>query len=334
MTILKQPAPPVLSKLPRELPTLVLILLLGVWMLFAVPASRDWGNVMAVGQSAAFIGLLACGEGLVIMAGGLDLSVGATLALSGCVAAMLLVNGVPTPIGILAGLGAGGIAGLLNGGLITDRLPIPLPEKLRDFLKLKRQNSPRPPILTTLATLLLFRYGVSILTQSKSYNALPTSFYDLGQGIIPIALFVAVVGGLVFVTLKMQFGRWLFAVGGGEQASNLSGVPTDRVKQICYLLAGLSAGLMGVVSTAFNNHAQWDIGKGAELDAIAACVVGGVRITGGEGSILGIAYGAVLIALLQNALVLAGRPKEQYGLFTGGVILAAAIFEQWRSRRK
>ena len=84
---------------------------------------------------------------------------------------------------------------------------------------------------------------------------------------------------------------------------------------------------------AFSNHAQWDMGKGAELDAIAACVVGGIRITGGDGSILGAALGAVLIALLQNALVLMGRPKEQYGLFTGGVILLAAVIEQVRLQR-
>ena len=323
----------IFNRLPRELPTLTLILILGAGLLLLVPAARDWGNILAVGQSAAFIGLLACGEGLVILCGGLDLSIGATLALSACVSAALLTNGVPVPLGILAGLGAGAIAGLINGGLITDRLPFPLPEKIGAFLSRKLKNSPRPPILTTLATLLLFRYGISLVTQSKSYNALPPAFYDLGQGVIPILLFVLVAAILVFVTLKMRFGRWLFAVGGGENAATLTGVPTVRVKQLCYLLSGLCAGLMGVVSTAFNNHAQWDIGKGAELDAIAACVVGGVRITGGEGSILGVAYGSILIAILQNALVLTGRPKEQYGLFTGGVILAAAIFEQWRSRR-
>ena len=130
-----------------------------------------------------------------------------------------------------------------------------------------------------------------------------------------------------------RFGRWTLAMGGGEPATRLSGVPTATVKQLGYALSGLCAAITGVLTMSFSNHAQWDMGKGAELDAIAACVVGGVRITGGDGSLLGAALGAILIALLQNGLVLLGRPKEQYGLFTGAVILAAAVLEQVRLHR-
>lgn len=321
------------SKFPREAPTILLTGLLAVGLLIFAPNSRDWGNALAVGQSASFIGLLACGEALVIISGGLDLSIGAILAMAACVTAIALSGGASPAVGITAGIATGGAAGLINGGLITDRLPIPIPDNFRSALRKRLKSSPRPPILTTLATLLILRYGTSIFTHSKSYNAMPESFYNLGQGLTPIIIFLAVVAALIFVTTRMKFGRWVFAIGGGEQAATLSGVPTDRVKQVCYLFAGLCAGLMGVVSAAFNNHAQWDIGKDAALDSIAACVVGGVRITGGEGSILGVAFGSLLIALLQNALVLTGRPKGEYGLFTGGVILAAAIFEMWRIRR-
>ncbi len=321
------------SKLPREAPTLLLTVLLAVGLLIFAPNSRDWGNALAVGQSASFIGLLACGEALVIISGGLDLSIGAILAMAACVTAIALSAGASPSVGIIAGIGTGGAAGLINGGLITDKLPIPIPDNIRTALRKRLKSSPRPPILTTLATLLILRYGTSIFTHSKSYNAMPEVFYNLGQGMTPIAIFLAVVAALIFVTTRVKFGRWVFAIGGGEQAATLSGVPTDRVKQVCYLISGLCAGLMGVVSAAFNNHAQWDIGKDAALDSIAACVVGGVRITGGEGSILGVAFGALLIALLQNALVLTGRPKGEYGLFTGGVILAAAIFEMWRIRK-
>src|SRR5262249_47261604 len=138
----------------------------------------------------------------------------------------------------------------------------------------------------------------------------------------------------LILTRQMRFGRWAMALGGNEQAARLSGVPTDRVKRWAYLLSGLCAGLAGLIAMAFNNNAQSRDGKGMGLNVIAACVVGGIRITGGDGSLLGAALGALLIALLGNALTLTDRPVEQHGLFTGLVIIVVALIEQWRIRRQ
>ncbi len=301
-------------KTPRELPTLVLLILVCVGMALFVPAFRTPGNLTVVGQNAAFVGMMACGEGVVILSGGLDLSVGSVLALASCVTAAALAAGWAWPLAVLVGLMAGALAGVINGALITYRR--------------------LPPILTTLATLLLFRHGTSILTHARTYGPFPDAFNRLGSDWMPALLFVLVSAGFVLATLRTRFGRWAIALGGSEQAARLSGVPVDRVKRVAYLLSGLCAGLAGLIVMAFNNNAQSTVGQGYELDAIAACVVGGVRITGGDGSLLGAALGALLIALLRDALILTGRPAEQYGLFTGAVILAAAVLEQWRVRRR
>ena len=155
-------------KLPRELPTLGLILAMGAVLALKIPAFREGSNLTAVGQNAAFIGILACGQGLVILGAGLDLSVGSTMALSACITAVCVAAGLGTPGAIAAGLVTGLLAGVVNGSLITDRLPVPFARALLQNLGVAARSSPRPPILTTLATLLLFRYGVSLLTHNRS----------------------------------------------------------------------------------------------------------------------------------------------------------------------
>ncbi len=298
---------------PRELLTLLLILAAAGALALTTPAFREPLNLTTLGKDAAILALMACGEGLVILGGGLDLSVGATMALSSCTAAELLAAGVSWPLAALGGLAAAACAGLVNGALITYR-------KL-------------PPILTTLATLLIFRYGASIATHARSFGPFPDNFNRIAAGWVP-----AVVGGVVVLafmalTLRAPLGRRTIAMGGSEQAVRLSGVSTDGLKRWGYLLCALCAGLAGLIAMAFNNNTQSDLGTGMELSVIAACVVGGVRITGGEGSILGASLGAMLIALAPDALVLTNRPAEQYGLVTGAVVLAAAALEQIRARR-
>jgi ribose transport system permease protein len=298
----------------RELPTLTLVLAVFIFMAAQYPAFRGAANLMTVGQNAAFIGVMACGQALVILSGGLDLSVGSILAVASCATAEALAQGIAWPLAALIGLAAGTVAGSINGMLVTYRR--------------------LPPILTTLATLLLFRYGTHILTKARNYGPFPEAFNQIGNGWTPVVIFALVAGLFTTLTLRTRFGRQAVAIGGGEVAARLSGVNVDGVKRRAYALSGLCAGLAGLIVMAFNNNTQSNVGQGYELDVIAACVVGGIRITGGDGSILGAALGATLIALLRDALILTGRPTEQYGLFTGGVILLAAVLEQWRARRQ
>lgn len=300
-------------KLPRELPTLALLAILCVYMAANYPAFRTANNLMVVGFNAAFIGIMACGQAMVILGAGLDLSVGSILAVASCATGAALMGGQPILVAAFWGLLAGAGAGYLNGALITYRR--------------------LPPILTTLATLLLFRYGVSIVTASKNYGPFPDAFNLIGAKWIPVVIFLVVAIVLSWVSQRARFGRWVIAMGGSEQAVRLSGVNVDKIKRRTYVLSGACAGLAALIVMAFNNNAQSTVGSGYELDVIAACVIGGVRITGGDGSIAGAALGAVLIALLRDMLILTNRPVEQYGLFTGGVILLAALLEQFRLQR-
>ena len=299
---------------PRELP--IVLLLAGVITMLCVfvPAFRSADNLKAVGENAAYIGIMALGEGFVIIGAGLDLSVGSIMAMSSCTMAVALQAGIAWPVAVPLGMAVGAVAGSINGLLITRRS--------------------LPPILTTLATLLLFRHGISLATHAKAFTQFPDGFKQVGAGWIPFLLFVALTVIAMVGLNRSRVGRWTLAIGGSEQSARLSGVPVNRVKLLAYAISGITAAIGGWIVMAFNDNAQSSIGQGFELDVIAACVVGGIRITGGDGSLGGAALGALLIALLRNALILTGRPIDQYGLFTGAVILSAALLEGWRAQRK
>lgn len=301
------------TKVPRELSAFLLLVVTTLAMGFFVPAFRRQSNLTALGESAAYIGILACGEALPLLTGGLDISVGSILALSSCGAAAVLSLGWPWPLAVFTALLLGAAAGLFNGLLITWREV--------------------PPILATLATFLIFRHGAGILTQDRNYGPFPSAFNQIGSGWVPLLLFVWVACLLTALVQYTTLGRWILSLGGNETAARLCAIPIAKVKQRSYLLCGLCAGLAGLIVMAFNNNTQASIGQGTELDAIAACIVGGTRITGGEGSILGAAIGALLLAVLRDAFVLTGRPVSQYGLITGGVILLTAILERMRKGR-
>jgi ribose transport system permease protein len=298
----------------RELPALLVLSVAIIWLVARQPSFRTPENLAQLAQEAGLLGILACGQALVILTGGIDLSVGAVAALAAVTAAPRMLGGASWPLAFLLGLGAGGAAGWLNGALITYR-------KLT-------------PILTTLSTLLLFRAITNITTGAVPYTPLPDAFAKLGRGYTPFFILLIVVFMLAMMLSRSRFGRRVVAVGGSEQAVRLSGVPTDVVIRRVYLVSGLCAGLVGLLMSAGANSAMWNLAEGYELEAIAAVVIGGVRLTGGEGSVIGAALGACIIVVLRNALFLAGVPNEQYGLVTGSVILLAAFAEQYRRARE
>jgi ribose transport system permease protein len=298
----------------RELPALVLLLIAGTWLVLTKSSFRTADNLAQVGQEAAFIGIMACGEAMVILTGGIDLSVGATLALSACVAASRMTSGTSWVIAALLALAVGATAGLLNGALITYRR--------------------LPPILTTLGTLFIFRALTNIQTRAVPYNQLPEGFKKFGQGIVPFLIFVFVTGACALLLARSRLGRRIVATGGSEQSTRLSGVPVDAVLRRVYILAGVLSALAGLLMGASTNNVQWSLADGWELDVIAAVVIGGVRLTGGEGSVIGAALGAMIIVVMRNALFLSGVPTERYGLITGAVILIASLTEQFRRGRQ
>ncbi len=294
----------------REFPALAILAIALGWLFATTPAFRSSNNLAVVAQDAGILGIMAAGEAVVILTGGVDLSVGSTLAMSACAAGALMMAGVPWPIAALAGIVVGALAGWVNGALVTYR-------KL-------------PPILVTLSTLLLFRGATNVATGAAPYNILPDGFKLIGKGFTPMLAMVAVGVAFVLIQSRARYGRHLIAVGGSPTAARLSGLPTDAILRRTYLLGGLCAGFAGLFLSAANGNAQWTLAEGWELDVIAATVIGGVRLTGGEGTALGAMLGAMIVVTMRNALFLSGVPVEQYGLITGAVIVAAALAEQWR----
>lgn len=267
---------------------------------------------------------LSIGMTLIILAGGIDLSVGAVLALSGAVAAGLLKNGLVlspmavqlqfTVLGaIIAGLAVGGSAGLINGIAITR-------------FKL-------PPFVATLGMFSITRGLTMLWTGGFPITSLGPQFGKLGTGTflgIPVPVWISgsLVALFVVVTRKTRFGRYIYAVGGNERAALLSGLPVDRIKLGVYALGGILAGAAGLIVTARLDSAQPNAGIGYELDSIAAVVIGGTSLSGGRGSVLGTVLGCLIIGVLNNGLFLLDVSPFWQQVAKGFVILAAVAIDK------
>ena len=271
---------------------------------------------------------LSIGMTLIILAAGIDLSVGAILALSGAVAAELLKNGVVlSPLAlqaqftvfgaIVVGLLVGAAAGLFNGLVITQfRLP---------------------PFVATLGMLSIARGLTMLWTGGVPITRLGSEFGFLGTGIflgipMPVLISGVLVGVFVVVTRKTRFGRYIYAVGGNERAARLTGLPVDRVKVGVYTLGGLLAGAAGLIVTARLDSAQPNAGLGYELDSIAAVVIGGTSLSGGQGSVLGTVLGCLIIGVLNNGLFLLDVSPFWQQVVKGFVILAAVAIDKMSGR--
>jgi ribose transport system permease protein len=271
---------------------------------------------------------VSIGMTLIILSGGIDLSVGAILALSGAVAAELLKNGLAlsrlgvelqfTVFGaIVAGLVVGAAAGCFNG-LVIARFRL-------------------PPFVATLGMLSIARGLTMLWTGGFPVTGLGPDFGYLGTGIVlgmpmPVWICGALVGIFVVLTGRTSFGRYIYAVGGNERAAVLSGLPVDRVKVAVYTLSGLLAGAAGLIVTARLDSAQPNAGLGYELDSIAAVVIGGTSLSGGRGSVFGTVLGCLIIGVLNNGLFLLDVSPFWQQVVKGFVILAAVAIDRMSTR--
>jgi ribose transport system permease protein len=267
---------------------------------------------------------LSIGMTMIIVSGGIDLSVGSVLALSGAVAAGLLKNGVPLPYwnaslqftmlgAIVAGIAVGLVAGWVNGLVIT-RLRV-------------------PPFVATLGMLGIARALTMLWTGHHPISDLGEGFGFIGRGRIlgiptPVWISGMLAAAFVVVMKRTRFGRHLYAVGGNERAAMLSGLNVNRVKLIVYTLGGGLAGVAGLISAGRNNTADPKVGMGYELDSIAAVVIGGTSLTGGRGSIFGTVLGCLIIGILNNGLGLIGVSSDWQQMIQGLVIIAAVAIDQ------
>ena len=260
---------------------------------FASPFFLTVGNLGNIGRQTALVTIIAIGMAFVIISGEFDLSVGSTVALAGVMAAIAMREvGSHWAIGGAAGLATGAAVGFVNGYL-TIRLRI-------------------PSFLITLGSLSIARGIVLLITETRPVIISNRTFYAVfGEGHLlgvpaPIAWSVLVVlagiAGLHFST----FGRATYASGGNPVAARYSGIPVDRVKIVALVLAGLLAGLAGLILSARAHAARPDVGAGLELDVITAVILGGAALSGGKGTIVGVLIGSLIIGILNNGLVLIG----------------------------
>lgn len=273
---------------------------------------------------------LSIGMTLVILSGGIDLSVGAILALSGAVAAGLLKNGIAlsafglaleiTPSGaILAAILVGAALGAFNGFTIT-RFSL-------------------PPFVATLGMFSIARGLTMLWTGGFPITGLGTSFGTIGTGAflgmpMPVWITLALAAVFVVVTTRTRFGRHLYAVGGNERAARLTGLNVGRIKLAVYTLAGALAGVAGLIVTSRLDSAQPNAGLGYELDSIAAVVIGGTSLSGGRGTIVGTLLGCLIIGVLNNGLFLLNVSPFWQQVIKGGVILLAVATDRMNARNR
>ncbi|MEA5053865.1 MAG: ABC transporter permease, partial [Propionicimonas sp.] len=273
-------------------------------------------NMLNILRQSAVTGILAAGMTFVIIAGGIDLSIGSVVALTGVVAAGLMQAGTNVGVAIIVALLIGLVFGIANGIAVA-------------VVKI-------PAFIATLGTMTIGSSIALAYTQGLPISSLPEPFTFLGQGSVgPIPTPVIIAAGVViaagFVLRRTIVGRYAYAIGGNEDASYLSGVPTTRWKIVMYGLLGLLAGIAGVVLTARQNSGQPTAGSGIELTVIAAVVIGGTSLSGGRGSIWGSVAGTLLITVINNGLNLLNVSPYFQGMFVGALILLAVGLD-WRNR--
>lgn len=291
----------------------VLIIAIGA----AEPNFVSGSNLYLMSRQIAFVAIVALGELFVILHGGIDLSVGSIMALAGMVAGALLSVGVPPVAAVVLGIGAGLVMGAINGALIA-------------YVRIA-------PFIVTLG-MLSFASGV-VLGETKGWpiTRIPASFTPLAQGSflgVPIPVWIVLLLAVVahVVLTATAFGRRTYAIGGNEQATFLSGIDVQRIKLALYMISAGCASLAGIVLVARFGSAQADTGKGWELDAIAAAVIGGTSLSGGAGSVLGVLIGACIMGVIKNGLVLMKVSSYWQTAIIGVVIVLAVVLDRARRR--
>lgn len=305
------------KQLKRFQKPLILLVVIAVMTILQPKVFLTWNNILSILYAISIYGVMICGMIFTILLGGIDLSVGPVAALSGAItvismSAMGKTDGAVLA-GVLLGLAAGALVGLLNGTIVS-------------YFKV-------PAFLITLATQSIVNGLAQLTTGNKTIAAMdPPSFTFIGGAKllgIPVPIFIlALMMLLGYIVLnKTVFGQHVYAVGGNPQASSLSGVSVRKVSLLCYVISGLMAALAGIVLASMNQQAIAKAATGYENDVLTAIVVGGTSLMGGEGSIQGALFGAMLVGILNNGMRLMGVPSTYHTLVKGVIIIVAVAFD-------
>ncbi len=303
----------------RQFGTLIglIILCLILWIL--TPHFLTISNILNITQQTSINAIIAVGMTFVIISAGIDLSVGSIMAFAGVVLASALDAGIPMPIALLIGISVGLLCGIVNGLLIT-------------YGKL-------PPFISTLGMMSVARGGALLYTQGRPISGFSEDFRFLASGeilSIPMPVIIMAVVYIIahFLLSRSKLGRYTYAMGGNEEATLLSGINVKLYKTMVYGLCGLLSGLAAIILTARLNSAQPIAGIMYELDAIAAAVIGGTSLLGGEGRIVGTLIGALIMGVLRNGLNLLGVSSFVQQIVIGSVIIIAVLVDMALKKQK
>jgi ribose transport system permease protein len=312
--------PSILARLlaVREFGTLAALILMIVIIAASIPQFRQVENLINVTRNFSFVGIVAMGMTLVILTGGIDLSVGSVWAMTAVLAASLMSSGWSLVPALAVALLAAAAVGLFNGLCIT------------------RLNM--SPFVPTLASLAIARSLALVITRGRpisSFGPQQDAFLWIGGGSVlgipnPVIVFV-IVAAIIWIALSRTiWGRRVYAVGGNEKAARLTGLNVSRLKVTVYIISSLCAGLAGIVQASYLSSVTASLATGQELSVIAATVIGGVNLAGGEGTVFGVVIGTVMLEILRNGLLLFGIDPYWQGVFVGAIIIIAVSIDRFR----
>ena len=301
---------------------LIVLIALCVVLSIAEPAFRSVGNLINILQQVTVYAVLALGVNMVIFTGGIDISVGSVVAFTGIVMGKIIVQaGMPSFVGIVVALIVGAACGCFNGVMIA---------------KFKLQ-----PMIATLAMMSMARGAAYTLADGQTITGYSAGFRWIGTANIPGTpipvqiVFMLLLYILFYYIMKYRkFGRYIYSIGGNEEATRLSGIDVDKWKICAYTISGLCAAIASVILVAKLNSAQSTAGLDYEMDAIASCVIGGTSLLGGSGSVWGTLVGAIIMFVIRNGLNLLNVSSNLQKLVLGIVILLAVLADSLRNRKK
>jgi ribose transport system permease protein len=303
----------------REFSLFLVLVVVCIFMSSMSPVFFTWANAEAMLLALSVDAIIAVGMAVLLISGGLDLSIGSVLGLTGVVTGLLLNSGQPAWLAILLGLVTAVCVGFCNGLLVA---------------KLKIN-----PFITTLGMQMMIRGLLLVLAKGKAVLNLPESFTNIGQGRlfsvqypIFIMLFLVILGEIL--VRNTRFFRQSYYIGGNEKAARLSGINVDFVKIFNYCLVAALAGVAGLLITARFGSSSVTVGGGLELRVITATIIGGASLNGGEGSVLGAFFGAMFMAVLANSLNLLGVDVYWQNLITGLILIVAVVIDVLNEKRK
>jgi ribose transport system permease protein len=304
--------------------TFAAVIALFIFFSFVAPNFFTLRSVLSLGLQTSAVTIMGIGATYAIITGGIDLSTGSIVALSGTIAVMVAIAGVPIWLSMIVGLLVGVVCGLLNGLMIT---------KLR-----------LPPFIATLGMMFVARGVALTITNANAWPA-PEGFGDLGNNTIfrtgpkfpgisyPVIIMIAVAIIFSFILRRTRIGRYIYAVGSNEEAARRSGIKVNQTKIFAYIVSGLLAALVGIILASRMSTSQPNSAIGYEMNAIASAVIGGVSLMGGVGTIVGTVIGSFIIGILTVGLTMSGANYFLQQIVIGLVVIGAVTVDRFKARK-